>query len=666
MSCTSRLITTLGLALAVASALHADDAIPPKATAASYDLLAATDTSGGASADASASMPPLSLSNWSASEPRPAAAGHPGPSNDTDSVTPKFEWFLGYSFWRALPTSQKNRMAYLHGGSTSIAYNFNSYFALVADFAGFANSKVTLFSPTANATFDSDGTAYTYLFGPRFSYRKYERVTPFFQALIGGVHASPVSIAGCNGAPSCTPLTSENTLAAALGLGFDVKVTRHIALRLIEGDFLVTNFRDPFAGGGDSQSWQKNIRLSSGLVFRFGGNPPPPPRVAMSASCSADREMVYADTGDVIALHVTAATSERYPVNYTWSASDGVVDGTGADVRWSSAGHRTGPYTVKVRVENGRNGSAECLANLRVEQRPNRPPVIACSADRSTVTQGEPVTITADASDPDNDPLAYSWSANNSRIEGSESSTKLRTGDLSPGPYTVNGHVDDGRTGTADCSVVVQVEAVKIPAEVVELEHRLALHSIYFQTARPRVDNPTGGLVDSQEKVLLTLSTDFNRYLTFRPQARLILQGHADHRGTPSYNKELTERRVERTRNFLLAHGVPTANLETRSLGDEDNLSPEQVKKLVDDNPELSSDERRKIEGNLHVIVWANNRRVDVSLNTTGQQSVRQYPFNAKDSLTLLSPSGGESAKHAKAPKKKTASPVPVKGKATE
>jgi hypothetical protein len=24
--------------------------------------------------------------------------------------------------------------------------------------------------------------------------------------------------------------------------------------------------------------------------------------------------------------------------------------------------------------------------------------------------------------------------------------------------------------------------------------------------------------------------------------------------------------------------------------------------------------------------VWANNRRVDVSLNTTGQQSVRQYP----------------------------------------
>src|SRR6202048_2165432 len=122
--------------------------------------------------------------------------------------------------------------------------------------------------------------------------------------------------------------------------------------------------------------------------------------------------------------------------------------------------------------------------------------------------------------------------------------------------------------------------------------------------------------------------------------------------------KRRTERRVE--------HGVPTTNIETRALGDEDNLTPEQVQKLVDNNPELSTDERRKIEGSLHVIVWANNRRVDVSLNTTGQQSVRQYPFNAKDSLTLLSPSGGEGAKHPTAPRKKTATPVPVKGKATE
>ena len=433
-------------------------------------------------------MPPLSLSSWAfPAEPRPAGAAHPRPLDDPDSVVPKFEWFLGYSFWRAMPTSQSNRMGYLHGGSTSIAYNFTSYFGLVADFGGYDNSKVTLFSPSASNTFDSDGTAYTYLFGPRFSYRHYERVTPFVQALIGGATATSVNIAGCTGDPSCTPLASENSVAAAVGAGLRHKIDSSHRIAPHRCRFSVDEFSQSFRSQPDDQSWQKNVRLSSGLVFRFGGNPPPPPRVAMSAACSVDREMVYADSGDVFAVHVSAETSERYPVNYSWSASDGAVDGTGADVRWSSAGHHTGPYIVKVRVENGRNGSAECFANLRVEQRPNRPPVIACSADRSTVTQGEPVTITASASDPDNDPLTYSWSNSNGTMEGSESSAKFRTGDLSPGPYTISGHVDDGRSGTADCNVIVQVEAIQIPAEVVELEHRLALHSIYFQTARPRV-----------------------------------------------------------------------------------------------------------------------------------------------------------------------------------
>jgi Big-like domain-containing protein len=53
---------------------------------------------------------------------------------------------------------------------------------------------------------------------------------------------------------------------------------------------------------------------------------------------------------------------------------------------------------------------------------------------------------------------------------------------------------------------------------------------------------------------------------------------------------------------------------------------------------------------NLQVMVLANNRRVDVSLNTTGQQSTRLYPFNAKDFLALISTKGGEK----KPPVKKT------------
>ncbi len=181
-------------------------------------------------------------------------------------------------------------------------------------------------------------------------------------------------------------------------------------------------------------------------------------------------------------------------------------------------------------------------------------------------------------------------------------------------------------------------------AEVTELESRLALHSIYFQTARPTEKNPGGGLVESQQDVLSALAAGFTRYLTFRPEAKLILGGHADLRGSSAYNQALTERRVERAKDFLVEHGVPPGSIEVQSFGKEDNLTASQVKEQIAENPDLTEDDRQKMQSNLRVIVLANNRRVDISLSTTGQQSVRRYPFNAKDALrTHQHPGGAES-----------------------
>jgi len=80
----------------------------------------------------------------------------------------------------------------------------------------------------------------------------------------------------------------------------------------------------------------------------------------------------------------------------------------------------------------------------------------------------------------------------------------------------------------------------------------------------------------------------------------------------------------------------PKPVLNTRGLGKEEELTADQVKDLVEQNPDLGAPERAKVLRNLTVIVLAQNRRVDVVLSTTGQQSVRLYPFNAADSLTLI------------------------------
>jgi hypothetical protein len=60
------------------------------------------------------------------------------------------------------------------------------------------------------------------------------------------------------------------------------------------------------------------------------------------------------------------------------------------------------------------------------------------------------------------------------------------------------------------------------------------------------------------------------------------------------------------------------------------------------DNPDLTPEERQQLEKNFSVLILANNRRVDITLSTTGLQSIRRYPFNAKDFLALVSTKGDE------------------------
>lgn len=188
-------------------------------------------------------------------------------------------------------------------------------------------------------------------------------------------------------------------------------------------------------------------------------------------------------------------------------------------------------------------------------------------------------------------------------------------------------------TRTVTFHITGSIEPV---AAVKQLESELSLHSVYFPTDQPKANSPTVGLLSSQQEVLTSLASDFKKYLQFKPDAHLILEGHADLRGSQEYNKALSERRLDITKNYLVGQGVPEAAIETQPFGDQQNLSADEVKQLVDQNPDVTAQEKQKLLDNLHTIVLANNRRVDVTLSTTGQQSIRYYPFNVKDSLTLI------------------------------
>ncbi|HVO57036.1 MAG TPA: outer membrane beta-barrel protein [Dongiaceae bacterium] len=162
---------------------------------------------------------------------------------------PRFDLFAGYSYVRETPSTADTYGFNLHGGNAEFVVNGNRWVSAVADFGGYHASNV-LGSGV-------DGTMSTYLFGPRLSFRRIPRVTPFAQILLGGAHLSGGSGLGFS--------STNSSFALAAGGGLDLKLSRRFSFRPIEVNYLLTRFNE-FGFGAQNQN---NVRLSTGFVFHF-------------------------------------------------------------------------------------------------------------------------------------------------------------------------------------------------------------------------------------------------------------------------------------------------------------------------------------------------------------------------------------------------------------
>jgi len=168
------------------------------------------------------------------------------------------------------------------------------------------------------------------------------------------------------------------------------------------------------------------------------------------------------------------------------------------------------------------------------------------------------------------------------------------------------------------------------------LETKLTFNSIYFPTNLPTVANPDSGLVTSQQQRLNEIVTNFKEYLTVRPEANLILEAHADQRGSVAFNRALSERRDNMVKNYLVQNGIPADKVQTQAFGKEKNLTNKEVEDLTAQNPNITPEERKRVDANIAAFRMANNRRVDLRLSTTGQTSQRFFPYNSDDLNVLL------------------------------
>jgi outer membrane protein OmpA-like peptidoglycan-associated protein len=389
----------------------------------------------------------------------------------------------------------------------------------------------------------------------------------------------------------------------------------------------------------------------------------PAPPMAPAATCSVQPSEVI--VGEPVTATVMVSNfSPKHPLTYVWNPSNGggKVIGKDTTAQIETTNAAPGIYTVTAHVTDAKekkNNEASCSANFTVKPLPPKnPPTMSILASPVSVPAGKTVDLSADCTSPDGLPVTIStWTSIDGAVSGTGGSATLSTAGVSPGTIAVSATCTDSRGLKVQSSTQVVVENPPPPPpnpEIKVMEARLALHSIYFPTAMPPISNPNAGLVVSQRETLVALAADFKKYLESKPEAHLILESYADPRGPAEYNQKLSERRVDRVRRFLVEQDVSEADIDTKAFGALHTLSEAEVKDAVENNPELSPEERQRALRNMRTIVLASDRRVDITLSTTGQSSVRQFPFNAEDALTLI---GGREGKM----KKKTAKPAPKK-----
>jgi len=158
------------------------------------------------------------------------------------------------------------------------------------------------------------------------------------------------------------------------------------------------------------------------------------------------------------------------------------------------------------------------------------------------------------------------------------------------------------------------------------------LQSVFFPTAYPTKEEPTLGLVRSQQEVLTTLAAGFKQYLEYDPDAKLSLGGYTDERGADKFNDSLSELRVQRVKEFLVSQGIAGEKIDTAAYGKQKPLDKATVSNLQTQNPNPPPE---KWVRDSRATWLAYNRRVDIVLMPTNAESLRSYPNQTPDSEIL-------------------------------
>lgn len=189
-------------------------------------------------------------------------------------------------------------------------------------------------------------------------------------------------------------------------------------------------------------------------------------------------------------------------------------------------------------------------------------------------------TLLVSALDTDGKPVAQAtWELDGTDHSGPAGDTTS----LDPGEYHLIVRAPGYRPVERDVTVVSEseelVQLTMEPAKVEVSRERIDIKdSVYFETNRDVIKAESHSLLDEVAQLLRD-----------HPElSRIRIEGHTDSRGDAAYNKDLSQRRAEAVRTYLIDKGVDADRMVAEGFGEEKPLRKEET-------PEA----------------WSVNRRVD-------------------------------------------------------
>ena len=213
---------------------------------------------------------------------------------------------------------------------------------------------------------------------------------------------------------------------------------------------------------GGTITYDNNMMLINDVVVDFRQSQIPynyPPRIQAFAT-----ERYTVEKNSTITFYGKGIDQETKELVYTFFLPDDTLSGLNKTATWI-APDQEGTFDIKLVVEDEAQQTDTAVITVNVVSEINYAPIIfSLTADKKYTAPEGMIRLTAVVSDPNNDAITYSWSANDGQIIGSDD-----IGDwLAPateGIYTVQLMVSDGRGGTATASIQLLVQDPSLHTE---------------------------------------------------------------------------------------------------------------------------------------------------------------------------------------------------------